>query len=165
LTAKKNEALRILVIGYGNPGRQDDGLGPALAAAVEELAIPGLDVDSDYQLMIEHASDIAEHDVVIFADADISGPEPFGFKEIKPAKGIMGLTSHSMEAEEAMAMAEKMFGTRPRGFALGIRGYRFNDFGEELSDKAKANLAAAVTFVEKLIRDGLDKAAISFAAN
>jgi hypothetical protein len=34
-----------------------------------------------------------------------------------------------------------------------------------LSDKAKANLAAAVTFVEKLIRDGLDKAAISFAAN
>jgi hydrogenase maturation protease len=28
---------RVLVIGYGNPGRQDDGLGPAAAAEIEKL--------------------------------------------------------------------------------------------------------------------------------
>ncbi len=32
---------RILLIGYGNPGRGDDGLGPLLAARIEALAIPG----------------------------------------------------------------------------------------------------------------------------
>ena len=26
--------MRTLVLGYGNPGRQDDGLGPAVAAGI-----------------------------------------------------------------------------------------------------------------------------------
>ena len=43
---------RILVIGYGNPGRRDDGLGPALAARLEALALPGVTVESDFQLAI-----------------------------------------------------------------------------------------------------------------
>ena len=30
----------VLLLGYGNPGRLDDGLGPALAAQVECLACP-----------------------------------------------------------------------------------------------------------------------------
>ena len=47
---------RILVIGYGNPGRCDDGLGPALVARLESLRIPGLSVEVDYQLSIEHAA-------------------------------------------------------------------------------------------------------------
>ena len=34
--------MKALVIGYGNPGRLDDGLGPALAEAVEKLDLPGL---------------------------------------------------------------------------------------------------------------------------
>ena len=47
---------KVLLIGYGNPGRLDDGLGPALAAAVEKLAIPGVTVDADYQLNVEDAA-------------------------------------------------------------------------------------------------------------
>ena len=61
---------RILLIGYGNPGRADDGLGPALADRIEALDLPGLTVESDYQLSIEHAALAAGHDIVIFADAD-----------------------------------------------------------------------------------------------
>ena len=34
----------MLLLGYGNPGRLDDGLGPALAAQVERLALPGVTV-------------------------------------------------------------------------------------------------------------------------
>ena len=157
MTGKKNgEATRrILLIGYGNPGRLDDGLGPALAAEVEKLGIPGLDVDSDYQLTVEHASDVAAYDAVIFADADVSGREPFSFGEIEPAAGAPGLSSHAIEAADVLAMAWKMFGARTRGFALGIRGYRFNEFGEELSEKARTNLTAAVDFVDTIIRKGL----------
>jgi hydrogenase maturation protease len=29
---------RVLVLGYGNPGRQDDGLGPAAVAEIEKMA-------------------------------------------------------------------------------------------------------------------------------
>ena len=39
--------VKTLLIGYGNPGRLDDGLGPALAEAVAKLAIPGVTVEAD----------------------------------------------------------------------------------------------------------------------
>ena len=35
---------RTLLLGWGNPGRLDDGLGPALAETIERLALPGLTV-------------------------------------------------------------------------------------------------------------------------
>ena len=90
--------LRILLLGYGNPGRRDDGLGPALAEAVEKLDIPGVDVDSNYQLIVEDAHTIAGHDVVIFVDADVAGPEPFHFRQIEAAgKQKAGFSTHSVE--------------------------------------------------------------------
>ena len=70
----------VLLLGYGNPGRLDDGLGPALAARVEALALPGVTVQADYQLCLEDAEAAARHDVVIFADAAASGAEPFSFQ-------------------------------------------------------------------------------------
>jgi len=102
LTAKRRVKAkrRFLLIGYGNPGRLDDGIGPALAAQVEKLGIPGLTVDSDYQLTVEHAADVAHCDAVIFADADVSGPKPFGFREIRPTQGTTGFSSHALEPED-----------------------------------------------------------------
>ena len=49
----------VLVIGYGNPGRMDDGLGPATIDELEKLAIDGVDLDADYQLTVEDAAAVA----------------------------------------------------------------------------------------------------------
>ena len=81
-------ASKVLLIGYGNPGRLDDGLGPALATAIEKLGIEGVTVDAAYQLSVEDAAAAAEHDIVVFADADVSGPEPFRFHRIEPAPAL-----------------------------------------------------------------------------
>ena len=47
-----------------------------------------------------------------------------------------------------------MFGAKTEGYILGIRGYEFHEFGERLSDRARDNLAAALAFIEPLLRDG-----------
>ena len=52
-------------------GRLDDGLGAAFAEAMEQIAPPGVDISADYQLTIEDAADVAEHDFVIFVDAAV----------------------------------------------------------------------------------------------
>ena len=70
---------KVLLIAYGNPGRLDDGLGPAVADAVQRIGLPSVTIESCYQLAVEHAEAAARHDVVIFADADASGPAPFRF--------------------------------------------------------------------------------------
>ena len=80
MTRRRQVDAKVLVIGYGNPGRLDDGLGPALAAAIESAAPAGVTVDADYQLTVEDAAAVAEHDVVVFADAAVDGPEPFYFR-------------------------------------------------------------------------------------
>lgn len=144
---------KILLIGYGNPGRMDDGLGPALADTVEQLAIPGLTVDADYQLNVEDAAAAAEHEAVIFADASVNGREPFFFKRLQPGDTI-SFSSHSVEPEAVLAMARTMFGSKVRGYALGIRGYEFNEFGEFLSGPALKNLAETVERLTPALRDG-----------
>ncbi len=67
---------RILVIGYGNPGRQDDGLGPAAAFAIDGLGWPNVSALDNYQLAIEDAVEVAAHDVVWFVDASCEGDAP-----------------------------------------------------------------------------------------
>jgi len=143
----------ILLIGYGNPGRRDDGLGPALADAVQRHDLPGLTIDIDYQLSVEHAELIARHDVVIFADAAAAGPEPFAFQPLEPATEV-GFTTHSLQPAAVLGLARYLFGARTKGYVLAVRGHRFNEFAESLSTEARANLAAAVQFIEQVIRNG-----------
>jgi hydrogenase maturation protease len=138
------------LIGYGNPGRLDDGLGPRLAEAIAAHEIDGVAVECNYQLNVEDAAEIAEHDVVIFADAHVSCADPFVFASIEPARTI-SFTTHSIDAASLLSLAEETFGGAPRGFALGMRGHDFNEFGEELSPKAEANLHAAIEFLLPLL--------------
>ncbi len=144
-------AKKVLLIGYGNPGRLDDGLGPALVASLEKLEIPDLTVDSDYQLTVEDAAAVAEHDVVIFADASVNGAEPFSFTKIEP-KTEVSFTSHSVEPEAVLGMAHDLFSSHAEGYILGIRGYDYNEFGEILSENAKKNLFAAYEFIVDVIK-------------
>lgn len=138
--------LRTLVIGFGNPGRLDDGLGPALAQALEGLCVPGLTIDSDYQLTVEDAATAAEHDIVIFVDAALSGPEPFSVDRVEPRTDL-GFTSHGVEPAAVIGLAGDLFGAEPRGYVIGVRGYEFDEFGEKLSERARANLEAARAFL------------------
>lgn len=136
----------VLVIGYGNPGRLDDGLGPALAQSLQALALPGVRVEANYQLAVEDAATAAAHAVVIFADAAVCGPEPFTFRPVVPHLEL-SFSSHSLSPEGVLALAEQLFGTAPEGYVLALRGYEFNEFGEYLSPGAQANLAAALQFM------------------
>jgi len=141
---------KILVIGYGNPGRLDDGLGPAFADAIESKNISGVTVDSDYQLTVEDSSSVSIHDIVIFADASVNGKEPFFLKKITPKKDI-SFTTHSIDPESVLGLAYDLFNAKTIGYVLGIRGYDFNEFGMVLSKKAKNNLAKAVEYISQLL--------------
>jgi len=148
-----NPLPKVLFIGYGNPGRLDDGLGPALAARIEALSLKGLTVEADYQLAVENAFDVSRHDIVIFADAAVRGRAPFFFKEIHP-QSPLSLGSHSVSPEAVLFFAERLFHSRARAYVLGIRGYEFNGYDERLSEQAEKNLEEALQFVAELVLAG-----------
>ena len=148
------KAASTLVVGYGNPGRLDDGLGPALAEAIDELSLPGVTVDVDYQLTVELAATAAEYDIVVFVDADVSGPEPFWVKRAEAAESGLGFSSHSLQPADVLALVRDLFQAEPQAYILGVRGYEFNEFGETLSAGAQRNLKAAVDYLAAALREG-----------
>lgn len=141
---------RVLVIGYGNPGRGDDGLGPALAAGIEALRLEGVTVDSDYQLTVDHASLIATHDVVVFADAMIGLDVPFRLSQIALTQPDT-LGSHQVSPEAALALAGLLFGHAPPGWILAIAGDEFGEVKEGLSPRAAENLGLALDHLRQWI--------------
>jgi len=147
---------KILLYGFGNPGRGDDGLGPALAAAIEELGLPNIAVDANYQLTVEDAAEIAGYDAVVFADAATQGSTPFWFSRIddltiERAGRAIGWTSHSVSPVQVVALAHGMFASKVAAYTLGIRGYEFGDLDEALSSRAIDNLTEAVTFARQAL--------------
>jgi hydrogenase maturation protease len=138
---------RILVLGFGNPGRQDDGLGPAAAARIEAAGRLDVTAYDTYQLNIEDAVDVAEHDVVWFVDAARAGPAPFTVQALSPAS-TLEFTSHLVRPEAILAMADQYYAATPRAFLLAIRGYAF-EFTEGLTPAATDNLERAVAMLER----------------
>ena len=141
---------KVLLIGYGNPAREDDGLGPAAAEIIEKLEIEGVSVDSNYQLMVEDAASVARHDVVVFVDAATQGKNPVTFYELEP-KRSENFSSHSVAPEAILGLTHDLFNAETRGFMLGIRGYSFDMFKEEMTTEALKNLDVAVKFITPLL--------------
>jgi len=149
----------VLILCYGNPGRLDDGLGAAFAARIKDKVPPGVHVEVDYLLTVEHAADIAENGVVIFVDAALSGPEPFSFRRVEPL-AIQSFSTHVIEPGSVLGLAMELFEAETPGYCLGIRGYEFNEFGERLSSTAEKNLTAAVEFSMQLLETRKFEAAV-----
>jgi len=136
-----------LILGWGNPGRVDDGLGPAFIEAIRKLAPPGIVLDSDYQLTVENAAEVARYDRVLFVDADRRGPAPFTMRKVEPSAGGPSFSTHSVAPGAVLSLCRDLFHATPEAWLLGIRGYEFDRFGEGLSLRARANLDRAVDFI------------------
>ncbi len=141
-----NEIPRpLLIYGYGNPGRQDDGIGVALVEELEAWAkaegLPGLAFDTNYQLNAEDALAVAGARAVLFVDAAREGPEPFEFKRLTP-RGEIAFSTHAMSPESVLALAAELYDARPPAWILAIRGYSWEP-SETPTEAARSNLAAA----------------------
>ena len=132
----------MLLIAYGNPGRGDDGLGPAFAERLQERTLPNLKVVVDYQLTVEHALLLVDATRVVFVDAVIGSPEPYAFSEISPVP-TGTVASHSLSPATVLSLAEMLYGVRLPAHVLGIGGFEFDRVHEGISPGALRNLDLA----------------------
>lgn len=146
LEDKKN----VLVYGYGNPGRQDDGIGPALVVEIDRLGLSFVDTDSGYQLNIEDAELIKRYDLVIFLDTTVEDVKSFRVKKVEPLAKI-GFTTHQVNPESIAFLCRELFGRSPSIWLIGVRGYSFN-YIEGFSEKARNNYLSALDFLKLILR-------------
>ncbi len=145
----------VLLLGYGNLSRGDDGLGPALLEMIVEDRALGrapdiFDTLTDYQLQIEHALDMQKRRLVVFIDASISATAPFDYSRLEPCRDN-SYTSHAMSPAALLAVYAQVCGEPlPDAYLLGISAYQF-ELGTSITPQAGEHLALARNFVRELL--------------
>ncbi len=141
----------VLVIGYGNSLRGDDGVGVAVAEQLNEtLQNSTVRVLACQQLTPELASEISKADRVIIIDAAKGEmPGQITVNTIEPGDESSTFT-HELRPSTLLACAQELYGKHPVTFLVSITGYSF-EFSDELSDTLKRIMPEVLTRVRELI--------------
>ena len=135
--------MKTLVIGIGNVGRADDGLGWAFVDKLSDGA--QLEIQYRYQLQVEDAELISNYEEVFFVDASHTlYPEGFILEPARPEVPF-SYTSHALPPSAIMYLCEEIYGFIPRAYVLGISG---EDWGlrNGMSDVAQERLERAYSY-------------------
>lgn len=149
-----------LVIGYGNPDRQDDGVAwHVLHALAARLDLPAPDSYEDdftpndrldfiftLQLTPEMAEQIAPFERVCFVDAhtgSIAVPV-----QLIPLEGRFQHSpfTHHLTPQSLLSMCQTLYGKTPLAALLSVRAHQF-EFERQLSPDTAALVPAAVELI------------------
>lgn len=138
----EQNTINTLILGIGNSGRQDDGLGWKFIDFLKEKTLNGTQLDYRYQLQIEDAELISHFDRVVFVDAT-KEPTSEGFY-LRPCsrKVLDEMNSHSLHPETVTSLCSSIYGKEPESLILGIEGKEW-ELEMGLSPEAERNLERA----------------------
>jgi len=140
---------KTIIIGIGNTGRQDDGLGWLFLDALKDLNI-GFDLEYRYQLQIEDAELISNYSSVIFVDATKAETQNgFEFSTCLPNERY-NFSTHALEPETILYLSKKLYNHQPKASILAIQGFTW-ELQIGLSKKGAENLAKAITYFNETI--------------
>jgi len=154
-----------LVIGYGNPDRQDDGVAwHVLHALAIRLNLPApdsyedefpsndrLDFSFTLQLTPEMAEQIAPYERVCFVDAHTGSIA--SEVQLVPVESQFQHSpfTHHLTAQSLLSMCQSLYGNTPQAVMLSVRGYQF-EFERELSTETATLVPEAVELILGWIR-------------
>ena len=128
-------------------------------AAADLMALLAAD-PSAFEVFVTETSDILREKAVaaheykypyaIFVDASLDGPAPWSLQELEPVHRAQ-FSTHLLDPASVLGLAHGVFGSRTRGFLLGIRGYEFNQYEERISSGGRVHLLDAVRFLREVV--------------
>ncbi|HWW03150.1 MAG TPA: hydrogenase maturation protease [Candidatus Acidoferrum sp.] len=138
----------LLVIGYGNTLRSDDGVGPKVAEAIAALNLPKVRTLACDLLTPELADPIARADEVVFVDAAVDAPREVQLRALEPAASSQ-IMAHAANPRTMLALARDVFGHAPQAWWLTIPVENMG-VGEALSTFAQRGFEKAVAEVRRM---------------
>jgi hydrogenase maturation protease len=141
---------KIVVIGYGNSLRTDDGVGPYVATSVASWGVPELVSVAVHQLTPELAELLASATLAIFVDARLtSGGENV---EILPLELSIDhrIHGHVCDPRSLLALALALHGRTPQSWLATIPAANFS-VGEGLSITARRGVQQALDSIAALL--------------
>ena len=146
----------ILLIGYGNPTRMDDGVGWYIADKIQERFGDEIEVFQADQLSVEMIEDIRDRELLILVDAHISNEDDWiRSGEVEPDSSP-GMISHIIKPSNLLAFCESIYHKHPKTYLYSVKGFVF-DFGEELSEQTQKSADEVVEQIGDLISSKISK--------
>lgn len=140
--------VTILVIGYGNTLRGDDGAGYRVAEQVETWNVPGVRAIACHQLTPELAAEIVECDRVIFVDAAL--PETYTVVSVESLQpDPTPLETHFSTPAGLLQLAQQLFNHCPEAYQVLIPTHSM-EFTESLSALTQTALKTALQEIRVL---------------
>lgn len=140
-----------IIVGYGNPLRGDDGIGPRVAEAVAEWRLPDVRAVAVHQLTPELAEPLAAADRAIFVDARVDHlGEATRVQLLEPA-GAATAIGHTGDPRSLLALAQAAFGRHPHAWSITVPATNLT-LGEGLSPTAARGIDAALRQIALLLK-------------
>ena len=140
---------RVLIIGYGNTLRGDDGAGPRVAEMIAHR-FPQVDSLALNELQPELAEAVSSYDEVIFVDAHVL-QKSLVVTEIRMDSGSRPADSFAHSPHSILSLSRDLYGHRPER-ALLIQIPAFNvGFSEGLSPQTERAVEQCTGLIEALI--------------
>ena len=139
---------RLLVIGYGNTLRSDDGAGPRVAEALEQMNLPEVRTLSCPLLSPELAEPVSEAERVVFVDAAVA-TRKVELSPVAPASSSQ-LMAHAAEPATVLALARDVFGHAPQAWMLTLPVENMQ-IGEKLSARTERAVGRATRKIRQLL--------------
>jgi hydrogenase maturation protease len=151
---------KLLIIGYGNPDREDDGVAwHILRALTIKLGLVSpesyedefpeyvlIDFAFHLQLTPEMAEDISAYPYVCFVDAHTGNiPEPVRLVNVESEFQASPFTHH-LTPQSSLAMCETIYEKKPEAVLLSVLGHRFL-FSRQLSEETAQLVPEAVELI------------------
>ena len=151
---------KLLIIGYGNPDREDDGvawhilraltirLGSTPASSYEDEFPDFAQIDFAFHLQLtpEMAEDISRFEYVCFVDAHTGNiPEPVRLMGVESEFQASPFTHH-LTPHSLLSMCETIYHKKPDAVLLSVLGHRFL-FSRELSSQTARLVPQAVELI------------------
>ena len=150
--------MAVLIIGYGNLLRSDDGVGQRIAEAiatwkqtgVRSPDLSGVESLAVHQLTPDLAEPLSSVERAIFVDACyITLTDRVSIQPLAPTTALSPL-GHSCTPESLLALALALYGKAPQAWLVQVPGENF-DLGDRLSPTADRNLAEALAQIQTLL--------------
>lgn len=145
----KDKKEQILVIGYGNTLRCDDGVGQSVALETEQWDLPQVRSLYLHQLTPELAETIAQFETVIFIDASIE-TETVKLSKIENLITNNNWTHH-LNPQSIIYLTDFLYQKIPQVWLITIPIKKI-DFGEDLSNFAQKGKKEALITIQNLIQ-------------
>lgn len=140
--------IGLLVIGYGNSLRRDDGVGPRVAETIEALQLPGVRTLACQLLTPEYADPIARARRVVFVDAAVDRTDGVFFRKLEPGESSQ-IMAHAADPRTMLALARDVFGRSPEAWWLTIPAIKLG-FGSDFSPETEAGFQQAIAGIKRL---------------